>query len=102
MPSPNKRMQLKNIGPIGEEMLKEIGIHGYDDLNRVGSVEAYRTLKGLYPGRISLNALYAMEAALWGIHWLELPTEVKDQLKAELLRTTKGLGSDLACIQRPD
>lgn len=79
----DKTMQLKNIGPKTEALLREIGIHGYEDLEREGSVEAYKKLKERYPDNINLNALYAMEAALWGIHWLELPLEVKQQLKAE-------------------
>lgn len=79
-----KTMNLKNIGAKTEPWLRDIGIHGFEDLNRLGSVEAYRRLKSLYPDKINLNALYALEAALWSIHWLELPPEIKEQLKRDV------------------
>ncbi|MGC5327541.1 TfoX/Sxy family DNA transformation protein [Brevibacillus sp. SYSU BS000544] len=79
-----KTMNLKNIGAKTEPWLREIGIQGYDDLNQLGSVEAYRRLKEKYPEKINLLALYALEAALWNIHWLELAPEVKEQLKREV------------------
>ncbi len=66
-----KNMNLKNIGAKTEPWLREIGVNEYDDLNRIGSVETYRRLKSMYPDKINLNALYALEAALWNIHWLE-------------------------------
>ncbi|MFE5322354.1 TfoX/Sxy family protein [Paenibacillus sp. NPDC056579] len=88
-----KTLNLKNIGPKSEFMLKEIGIHSYDDLNAMGSVQAYIAMQEHYPGRLTLNALYAMEAALWGIHWLELPVEVKETLKAELSKAAKETSS---------
>ncbi|WP_420852149.1 TfoX/Sxy family DNA transformation protein [Paenibacillus hamazuiensis] len=37
----------------------------------------------MYPDKINLLALYALEAALWNIHWLELAPEIKDELKRE-------------------
>ncbi|WP_199620222.1 TfoX/Sxy family DNA transformation protein [Paenibacillus alkalitolerans] len=80
-----KTMNLKNIGAKTESWLQEIGVHGYDDLNRIGSVETYRRLKSRYPDQVNLTALYALEAALWSIHWLELAPEIKDQLKREVL-----------------
>lgn len=78
-----KTMNLKNVGARTEPWLRAVGVNGYDDLNRIGSVEAYLRLKALYPNKINLLALYAMEAALWNIHWLELPPEIKEQLKRE-------------------
>jgi DNA transformation protein and related proteins len=77
-----KTMNLKNIGAKTEPWLRDIGVNGYDDLNRIGSVETYRRLKSKYP-KVNLNALYALEAALWNIHWLELAPEIKDQVKRE-------------------
>lgn len=82
---PSKQLNLKNIGPKTEWMLLEIGVDGYEALNQIGSVEAYRRLKTRFPdSKLNLNALYALEAALWGIHYLELLPEVKEQLKEEL------------------
>lgn len=84
-----KTMNLKNIGAKTEPWLRQIGVNGYDDLNRVGSVEAYRRLKSMFPDKINLLALYALEAALWNIHWLELAPEIKDELKREAERALK-------------
>ncbi|TMV51512.1 TfoX/Sxy family protein [Paenibacillus mesophilus] len=78
-----KTMNLKNIGAKTEPWLREIGVHGLEDLNRIGSVEAYKRLKSRYPDKINLNALYALEAALWNIHWLELAPEFKEQLRRD-------------------
>lgn len=77
------RAGLKNVGAKTELWLREIGVNGYHDLNRIGSVEVYRRLKSSYPDKINLLALYALEAALWNIHWLELAPEIKEQLKHE-------------------
>lgn len=53
----------------------------------MGSVEAYLRLQIQHPGKISLVALYALAAALWDLHWLELPTEIKEQLVEELKKS---------------
>lgn len=84
MGQPSKKLNLKNIGARTEGMLLEIGVDGYESLNRIGAVEAYRRLRERYPGKVKLNALYTLEAALWGIHWLELLPEVKEELKEKL------------------
>lgn len=75
--------RLKNLGPVSRRWLNEIGIFTISDLERAGSVEAYLKLKRYYPKRVSLNLLYGMEAALMGIHWKQLPQEVKAKLKSE-------------------
>jgi DNA transformation protein len=49
----------------------------------MGSVEAYRRLKFTVPKQVSLNALYALEAALRGCHWLDLPQDVKTALQQQ-------------------
>jgi DNA transformation protein len=37
----------------------------------------------MLPRRVSLNALYALEAALRGCHWLDLPQDVKSALQQQ-------------------
>lgn len=51
--NPAKRLNLKNIGPKTEWMLLEIGVDGYESLNRIGSVEAYRRLQARFPGKLN-------------------------------------------------
>jgi DNA transformation protein len=72
-----------NFGPKSSGWLREAGIETLDDVRAIGSVEAYRRVKAIFPDRVTLNMLYALEAALAGIHWTALPQPIKDQLKAE-------------------
>ncbi|MFC0213577.1 TfoX/Sxy family DNA transformation protein [Paenibacillus chartarius] len=75
--------RIRNIGPVGMEWLRGIGIHSLEDLALVGSVQAYLQLKAARPG-VSILALYAMEAALWNLHWNALPPELKDSLHEQV------------------
>lgn len=74
---------LPGIGPVTRGRLEEAGIRTVSDLRAIGSVEAYRRLKFMLPRHASLNALYALEAALRGCHWLDLPQDVKTALQRE-------------------
>ncbi len=77
---------MRNIGEKSSAWLAAVGIHSEDDLAAVGSVEAYRRVKAAFPDRASLNLLYALEGALLGLRWNELPLEIKDELKAMVSR----------------
>jgi DNA transformation protein len=74
---------LPGIGPVTQGRLEEAGIRTVSDLKAIGSVEAYRRLKFMLPRNVSLNALYGLEAALRGCHWLDLPQDVKAALQRE-------------------
>jgi DNA transformation protein len=74
---------LPGIGPVTQSRLEEAGIHTIGELRSMGSVEAYRRLKFMLPRQVSLNALYALEAALRGCHWLDLPQDVKAALQQQ-------------------
>lgn len=74
---------LPGIGPVTQGWLEEAGLGTVGDLRRLGSVEVYRRLKFQMPRQVNLNALYALEAALRGCHWLALPGDVKDALRRE-------------------
>ncbi|MBF9234716.1 TfoX/Sxy family protein [Microvirga alba] len=74
---------LPGVGPVTQAWLDEVGIHTVGDLQALGSVEAYRRLKFMLPRRVSLNALYGLEAALRGCHWLHLPADVKSALQRQ-------------------
>ncbi len=74
---------LPGIGPVTRGRLEEAGIRTMSDLKAIGSVEAYRRLKFMLPRQVSLNALYGLEAALRGCHWLDLPQDVKAALQRE-------------------
>ena len=74
---------LPGLGPVTQERLVEAGIRTVGELRSIGPVEAYRRLKFMMPRQVSLNALYALEAALRGCHWLDLPQDVKTALRRE-------------------
>jgi DNA transformation protein len=74
---------LRNIGPKTSERLAAVGITDEEQLNALGSVEAYRRLKEAFPRDVSLVALYALEAALLDCHWNDLPPGVKERLQHE-------------------
>ncbi|WP_243374519.1 TfoX/Sxy family protein [Microvirga solisilvae] len=74
---------LPGIGAVTQGRLEEAGIGTILELRAMGSVEAYRRLKFTFPRQVSLNALYALEAALRGCHWLDLPQDVKTALQQE-------------------
>ena len=77
--------KLRNIGPKTLARLGEVGIKSLADLREVGSLDAYRRLKFRFPREVSLNALYALEAALLGCHWRDLPAGCKAELKRAAL-----------------
>jgi DNA transformation protein len=72
--------EMRNLGPIMARRLAETGIETADDLRRLGAVEAYRRLR-FHFGRVSLTALYAMDAALHDRDWREVPEARKIDLK---------------------
>lgn len=80
-PEPSSRPgTLPNLGPRSAEMLAQAGIHGEDDLRRMGSVLAYARTRAVCP-QASLNLLWAIEGALSGRPW----QVVAEQDRASLL-----------------
>jgi DNA transformation protein len=74
---------LAGLGPATEARLIEAGIRHVGELRAVGAVEAYRRLKFMFPRHVSLNALYALEGALRGCHWRDLPQDIRTALQQE-------------------
>jgi DNA transformation protein len=72
--------KLLNLGPRSAEWLEQVGIRTRADLERVGSVAAYRKVRdaGL---ESSLNLLWALEGALLEVRWDRLPPPVKEDLR---------------------
>ena len=59
--------------------LRQTGIRTQADLEAAGSLAAYVRIKraGFKP---SLNMLYAMEGAILGCHWQDIPAERRSEL----------------------
>ncbi len=73
-----------NIGPKSAQWLEAVGIQTEADLEALGAVEAYRRVKAAFPGRVSLNLLWALQGALLDLPWNELPQAMKDKLMKEI------------------
>lgn len=75
----NAPQKMRNIGPKSAAWLRQVGLRSFEDLQRVGSVEAFAKIKraGFKP---SLNLLYALEGALLDCHWQQLPETRRGEL----------------------
>ena len=71
--------KLRNIGPKSAAWLRQTGIRTQEDLEAVGALAAYVRVKraGFKP---SLNLLYALEGAILGCHWQEIPDARRSEL----------------------
>lgn len=71
MPAQASLADLPNLGPKSQQMLARAGITSALQLRELGSVAAY--VKAKRSGaNASLNLLWALEAALTGVHWQEV------------------------------
>mgnify|MGYP003531987521 CR=1 FL=1 len=79
MTAETKLIELKNIGASTVNILNSIGVRTQRDLQKVGSVQAYRRIRqrGVH---VSRALLYAMEGALLDIPWQSLDSALKVQL----------------------
>lgn len=73
---------LPNLGPKSCQWLREVGIDTIAELERRGSVVAYRLVKQQQP-TASLNLLWGLAAGLQGIDWRQLSQQSKEQLRKE-------------------
>jgi len=82
---------LPNIGPELAAQLQKIGISTAEDLLRIGAVAAWQRLvrAGL---RDCMNSLLALEGAIEGVRWQEVPVERKEELKMMAVGFSQGLG----------
>ncbi len=73
---------LKNLGMASVNILQAIGVNNYDDLSKVGAVDAYCRIKarGIHVSKVML---YALQGALMDVHWNDLSPDLKAQLVAE-------------------
>jgi DNA transformation protein len=71
--------KIRNIGPKSMAWLRQTGVRTLEELQAVGSLAAFVRIKraGFKP---SLNLLYALEGAVLGCHWQEIPEERRTAL----------------------
>lgn len=75
--------ELTSMLNIGREMARKltaVGINSPEQLTAVGSKQAYFMLKEIYP-QVCLVHLYALEGAISGVAYNQLPVHKKRELK---------------------
>ena len=72
--------ELPNIGKEVERQLNKVGIFTYDELNNIGSEQAWLKIQEI-DASAGINRLLAMEGAIQGIKKTELSQECKTELK---------------------
>ena len=75
---------MKNIGSKSKQWLASVGVHTLDDVVSLGVVETYKRVRAGYPEKVSLNLLYALQAALLDLPWNDLPPDMKKELKQQV------------------
>ena len=78
---PDNIESLRNLGPYIARHLAEIEVRDVHELRIMGAVEAYARLKFRFGHEISLNALWAMDAALANVDWRHLSNDRKRELR---------------------
>ena len=75
--------QLRNIGPKMAAQLIKAGIDSPEKLRRVGAQKAFEKMysDGDAYGDFNAAYLYALEGAIRGCDWLDLPEKIKQEHK---------------------
>lgn len=72
--------KLPNIGKVLENQLNEVGINTVDELNDIGSQEAWLKIREIDESAC-LNRLMALEGDIQNIRWHDLSPHDKDTLR---------------------
>lgn len=78
--------RIKNLGPVCEELLREIGIKTAEEVAELGAVDVYVKLKRAFPRRVNLLFLYAIWTGLQGKQFNDISPKQKEELKAEAIK----------------
>lgn len=70
---------LPNLGPKSQQILAQAGIHTLVQLRQLGAVASYARCKRT-GAKVSLNLLWALEAALTGLSWQAVAREHRASL----------------------
>ncbi len=81
----SKISNLRNLGPVSEELLNSIEIYTIEDIKETTPVVIFHLLKSM-GHNVTLNFVYAMQGAIMDLHYLEIPEEMKFELKQEIER----------------
>ncbi|MES1197249.1 MAG: TfoX/Sxy family DNA transformation protein [Pseudomonadota bacterium] len=85
--------ELACIGLTSARLLAEAGVPDPKTLRRIGPIEAYRRLRFQFGERIKVNWIYAMECALHGMRFADMPPARVHELRAAARAVAKELAS---------
>jgi DNA transformation protein len=77
----NKLSDQINIGKELERLLIEVGIESFEELKAIGSENAFIRIQTVDP-TACLSKLSALEGAVLGIRWHNIPAQRKEELRA--------------------
>jgi DNA transformation protein and related proteins len=82
----NNLKSAKNIGATIEKRLNEIGVFSLADLAQMTPVKAYQSIFKQNPDKTFpvCYYLYSLQGALLDLHWEDLPTELKTELRKQV------------------
>lgn len=69
------------VGSTSRGWLEAVGVGTLEDLQALGAVETWKRAKAAFPDQVSVNLLYALQGALMGCAWNDLPPEMKEAHK---------------------
>lgn len=81
---PTRIKDLPNLRLATERMLKKAGIESVENLEQVGSVQAYKAIQASHDTQVSLELLWALEGAIKGTHWSVVPQARRQELMSRL------------------
>jgi DNA transformation protein and related proteins len=73
--------QMLNLGMAMERRLREVGVPDEESLRSIGAAAAFARLRLAGSPHLTLNTLYAMDAAILGCHWRRLSVARKAELR---------------------
>lgn len=73
---------LVNLGRTSARQLGEVGIASEPALRAVGAVGAFVRLRNHFGRAINYNYLYALDGALKGVRWDQMPENEREMLRA--------------------
>jgi DNA transformation protein and related proteins len=78
----------KNIGATIEKCLNEIGVFSLVDLAQITPVKAYQSICKQNPNKTFpvCYYLYSLQGALLDLHWDDLPSDLKSELKKQAVK----------------
>lgn len=84
----NNLQGAKNIGSTILKRLNEIGIYSLADLAELTPANAYKKICEQNPGKTFpvCYYLYSLQGALLDLHWDDLPTDLKAELRKQVGR----------------